>query len=139
MNKGKDPPRVSAGNATQKQGKKVQVKKAEKGKNAEKGKKANKGKQVEKGKQGKKAAQGKKAEKAKGKKAAKGKQGMKAMKAMKTKRRPEVLNDLGSMRSWVWEPRAPRELGFAAQYCSACSQHRPDIGIVQCGACGDTN
>eukprot|EP00972_Heterocapsa_arctica_P055375 8168198-Heterocapsa_arctica.AAC.1 len=56
---------------------------------------------------------------------------MKAMK--KTKRRPECLHDLGSMRSWVWEPRAPRELGFAAQHCSACSQHRPDIGIVQCG------
>ena len=99
--------------------------------------------QVQDKKQAKKAqvkkAQVKKAEKGKkqAKKAEKGKNSMKAMK--KTKRRPECLNDLGSKRSWVWETRAPPELGFGAQYCSACAQYRPDIGIVQCGACGDTN
>jgi hypothetical protein len=134
MDKNKDTTRGQV--QDKKQAKKAQVKKAEKGKNA--AKKAEKGKQQAKKAQVKKA-QVKKAEKGKkqAKKAEKGKNSMKAMK--KTKRRPECLNDLGSMRSWVWETRAPPELGFGAQYCSACAQYRPDIGIVQCGACGDTN
>ena len=64
---------------------------------------------------------------------AQGENPMKAMKAMMKKRRPEMLNDLGSMRSWQWEPRE------FAQYCNACAQHRVQVGIVLCGACGDTN
>jgi membrane protein involved in colicin uptake len=113
-----------------KQAKKAQVKKAEKGKNA--AKKAEKGKQQAKKAQVKKARV-KKAEKGKkqAKKAEKRKNSMKAM-----KKRGEFLDDLGSMRSWAWEtPPEPD----GAQYCSYCAQYRPDIGIVQCTACGDTN
>ena len=113
------------------------VKKAEKGKKAENKNKAgnnNKNKKAEsKGKKAENNNENKK-EKAHGKNFVLFKNSMKAMKAMKTKRRPpECLDDLGSMRSWAWEPRE------FAQYCNACARYRPQIGIVQCGACGDTN
>jgi hypothetical protein len=120
-----------------KQGKKVQVKKAEKGKKAEnKNKAENNTKNKKAESKGKKAENKNKKEKAQGenkKENAQGENPMKAMKAMMKKRRPEMLNDLGSMRSWQWEPRA------FAQYCNACAKHRVQVGIVQCGACGDTN